>query len=439
MNCRVFVDASNEFEQDRFPMLRVSVFVVGVCLSVPGVARADISAEQTQTPSNPEMEARFNLLVKTGNLARLSGRHDEAATAYKAALDIHRHPVIRGRLGLVLLKLGHPDQAAEELHEALEHGQGVALEERREVAAAFDKAKSSTTWVTVNVSQLGAKVTCDGVLWNTEKGFASFWRFAMPGEHTLRAQLDGFEDAVATFTGKPGDEITLSLNLVPRAESKLPELPAPAPAVIVPHEKRTFPPVLPASNIASDPNYDPHEDPSYGEPKDTKPVKKKEGTRFSVNGGIVTVFGVASWNPAVGGVVGVSLRPKEFLSLGLEGRAAWLTTSVANEPISAMTAGGILSACARYRWLLGCALGHLGVLNLDASKSTYKEASGTHFKPGLGARFGAEFLASSSFSLHGVIDAIVLRDGYRAWAGKTLIVDQPPIMIGGQLLGGWEF
>jgi len=436
MNCRVFVDARNEFEQTRFPMLRVSAFVVGVCLSVPCVARADISAEQTQTPSNPEMEARFDVLVKTGDLARLSGRHNEAATLYKAALDIHRHPAIRGRLGLVLVKLGHLDQAAEELHEAIEHGQGVALPERREVAEAFDKAKTSTTWVTVNVSQLGAKVTCDGVLWNSEKGFASFWRFAMPGEHTLRAKLDGYEDAVATFTGKPGDEITISLNLVPLERSKLPELPAPA--AIVPPETRTFPPYLPTSNIVGDPNYSPKEDPSYGEPKE-KPAKKKEGTRFSVSGGVVTVFGVASWNPAVGGVVGVSLRPKEFLSLGLEGRAAWLTTSVANEPISAMTAGGILSACARYRWLLGCALGHLGVLSLDFSKSTYKDASSTHFKPGLGARFGAEIPISSSFSLHGVVDAIVLRNGHRAWAGETLIVDQPPIMIGGQLLGGWEF
>lgn len=439
MNCRVFVDASNEFEQDRFPMLRVSVFVVGVCLSVPGVARADISAEQTQTPSNPEMEARFNLLVKTGNLARLSGRHDEAATAYKAALDIHRHPVIRGRLGLVLLKLGHPDQAAEELHEALEHGQGVALEERREVAAAFDKAKSSTTWVTVNVSQLGAKVTCDGVLWNTEKGFASFWRFTMPGEHTLRAQLDGFEDAVATFTGKPGDEITLSLNLVPRAESKLPELPAPAPAVIVPHEKRTFPPVLPASNIASDPNYDPHEDPSYGEPKDTKPVKKKEGTRFSVNGGIVTVFGVASWNPAVGGVVGVSVKPKEFLSLGLEGRAAWLTTGVADQPINAMTAGGIVSACGHIRWFFGCGLGHIGAIVVELDPSGYKSETDTQFKPGLGGRIGVRKRLGDSFELGGTFDAMWLRAGTRIVVKETEIVAQPPVLLSLQMTGGWEF
>lgn len=437
MNCRGFVDASNEFMQDRFTMLRVSAFVLGVCLSVSSVARADISAEQTQTPSTPEMEARFNLLVKTGDLARLSGRHNEAATAYKAALDIHRHPAIRGRLGLVLVKLGHFDQAAEELHEALEHGQGVALQERREVAAAFDKAKASTTWVTVNVSHLGAKVTCDGVLWNTEKGFASFWRFAMPGEHTLRARLDGLEDAVATFTAKPGEEITISLKLEPLKLSALTEFSADV--AKNQNDTRTFPPYLPTSNIVNDPNYDPREDPSYGEPKEKPPVKKKTGTRVSVNGGVVTVLGVASWNPAVGGVVGVTVKPNEFLSLGLEGRAAWLTTGIAGEPISAMTAGGVVSACGHLKRFFGCGLGHLGVLNLDASKSTYKEASGTHFKPGLGVRLGAEIVNSSPFHLHGVVDAIVLRDGYRAWAGKALIVDQPPIMIGGQLLGGWEF
>jgi hypothetical protein len=53
----------------------------------------------------------------------------------------------------------------------------------------------------------------------------------MPGEHTIRAKLDGYEEAVETFTAKPGDEITISLKLVPLAAPKLPELPAPLPSL----------------------------------------------------------------------------------------------------------------------------------------------------------------------------------------------------------------
>ncbi len=418
-------------------MFRGVAFCLGVCLSASATAHADSLADQTQALTDAEKETRLRAFVKTGDQARLAGRYDEAATLYKAALDIQPDPVISGRRGLVLMKLGQLDHAGEDLYEAVVHGQGlgVSTQERRDVVAAYDRAKALTTWVNVDISQAGAKVTCDGITWN-RKGLSSFWRFAVPGEHTLRATLDGYEEAVETFTAKPGDEITVSLNLVPLAAPKLPELPAPMATIA--NETRKFPPYLPASNIATDPNYSSKEDPFYGEPKDTKPAKKS-GPRFSVNGGVVTVLGVASWNPAVGGVVGVGLKPNEYFSFGLEGRAAWLTTGVAGEPISAMTAGGIISACGHVRWFIGCALGHLGVLSVDFSDTTYKEASNTHFKPGLGGRLGAEFPISSMFVLRGVVDVIVLRNGHRIWAGDRLIVDQPPILTGGQLLGGWEF
>lgn len=423
----VFVDTNDEDEHHRPSMLRWRAFIVGVCLSASTVARAD-------TPAVSEQEARFDSFVRMGNQARLAGRYNDAAIAYKAALEIHPHPVVSGRLGLALLKLGQIDLAGHDLHLAMEHGQGVPLQERTEITAAYDKAKALTTWVSVKISQVGATVTCDGESWNRE-GTSAFWRFVMPGEHTIRAKLDGYEEAVETFTAKPGERMAISLQLIPIVKLE----PISEDEPILRKKKRYFPPPFNSSNVWGSPDYEPKEDPNHGEPKETKPAPKKDGPRFSVNGGVLTVFGVASWNPAVGGVVGVAVKPKEFFSLGLEGRAAWLTTNVAGEPISAMTAGGILSACGHLRWFVGCALGHLGVLNLDSAKSIYKEASGTHFKPGLGARFGAKITISSSFSLHGVVDVIVLRNGHRVWAGEALIVDQPPIMLGGQLLGGWEF
>jgi hypothetical protein len=438
MRSCIFVDAKGKYAHDQNSMFRIVAFCLGVCLSASAVARADSSADQKPILTDAEKETRLRLLVKTGDQARLSGRYEEAATAYTLALEIQDDPVISGRRGLVLMKLGQLDLAGDDLYVAVVNGQGqgVMTQERNEVTAAYDKAKVLTAWVNIDISHAGAKVTCDGVPKNP-KGFATFWRFMKPGEHTVNVQLEGYEEASQTFTTTAGDTTTIHFKLVPLAGPKLPELPAPVAVTL--HDNRVFPPMLRASNVAGDPNYDPHEDPSYGEPKETKSAKKKSGPRFSVNGGVVTVFGVASWNPAVGGVVGVGLRPNDYFSLGLEGRAAWLTTGVGGEPISAMTAGGILSACGHLRWFIGCALGHLGVLNVDFSKSTYKEASNIHFKPGFGGRFGAEFPISSSFKLRGVVDVLVLRNGHRIWAGETLIVDQPPIMLGGQLLGGWEF
>ena len=438
MICRLFVDANGEYTHDHLSMRRRFAFVVGVCLSASASARADISADQTQILADDEKSARLILLVKTGDEARLSGRYTDAATAYKLALDIQSDPVISGRLGLVLVKLGQLDHAGAELYKAVVHGQGqgVSAQERRDVAAAYDKAKALTTWVNVDISHAGAKVTCDGVPCNP-RGFSSFHRFAMPGEHSLRATLDGHEDAVATFTAKPGEEITISLQLVPLAKPV--ESSPPIDESPLRKKKREFPPHLQASNIADDPNYDQREDPSYGEPKDTKPEKRKPGPRFSVNGGVVTVFGVASWNPAVGGVLGVSLRPKEFLSLGLEGRAAWLTTGVADRPISAMTAGGILSACGHLKWFFGCGLGSIGALHIEFSDENYTGKSSTHLKIGGGGRAGVLIHTSDSVFFTGSIDVISLSRGTKLAVQNQVIADIAPILAGGQISGGWEF
>jgi len=419
-------------------MFRVVAFCLGVCLSASAAARADTSADQTQTLTDAEKEARLRLFVKTGNQARLAGRYDDAATAYKAALDLQPDPVISGRRGLVLMKLGQLDRAGEDLYEAVVHGQGqgVSTQERRDVAAAYDKARALTTWVNVDISQAGAKVTIDGIPWNRH-GFSSFWRFAMPGEHTLRATLDGYKEAVETFTAKPGDQITISFKLVPLAEPKPPEPPSEDEALL--RKKRRFPPILLSSNIVGDPNYSSKEDPSYGEPKETKPAQTKDGPRFSVNGGVVTVFGVASWNPAVGGVLGVSVKPKEFLSLGLEGRAAWLTSGVGGGQISAMTAGGTLSACGHARWFFACALGYVGTINVAFSEQSYKAKSVSFVQPGIGGRIGADVHVVSTFVLRPSVDVVGLPSGTKIVAGSKVVADQPGVMVSGQITGGWEF
>lgn len=439
MRSRFFVDVTGKGAQARPSMGRIFAFCLGVCLSASAVARAEIPADQSQTLTDAEKEARLRLFVKMGDQARLAGRNEEAATAYKAALDIQPDPIISGRLGLVLMKLGQLDRAGEELYEAVVHGQSssVSTQERREIAAAYDKAKALTTWVDVDISHAGAKVTCDGLPWN-RKGFSSFWRFAMPGEHTLHAHLDGYKDAVATFTANPGEEIRVSLKFESLAVPKLPEVVRPA--VEKRPADRNFPPAMRASNVATDSNYERNEDPFADEPLTPKVEKKKKtGPRFTVSGGVVTVFGVASWNPAVGPVVGVGVRPTEHFSLGLEGRAAWLTTGVGGGQISAMTAGGTASACGHVQWFFGCALGYVGTIHIEFLKQSYEPTSGSFIQPGFGGRLGGDFHVGPTFVLRPSVDVLGLSSGTKLVAGDKTVADQPAVMLSGQVSGGWEF
>ena len=416
-------------------MLRVAGFALGVCLCASSVARADAPGDQTQASEDPVKEIEFAALVEKGDRARAAGRNVEAAQAYEAALRKKQNPVIAGRYGLVLMKLGRPDRAAQELHAAFERGQGAPLQERREVSAAYDKAKALTTWVNVDVSQLGATITYDRNLLSRD---ASFWMFAMPGTHTLRATLDGYEEAVETFTAKPGEELTVTLKLVPLPLPKLPARLSDDESLLL-KRKLDFPPHLRTSNIMGDPNYSPQEDPSYGEPKEPKPEKMKTGPRFSVSGGIVTVFGVASWNPAVGGVVGVGLRPHENFSLGLEGRAAWLTTGVANSAISAMTAGGLFSACGHVKWFFACGLGHVGVTNIEFGRESYTGKTYAFIQPGAGGRIGAQLRFTQNLAAIASVDALAFTRGMKVIVENQIVANQPPAMLGAQIIGAWEW
>ena len=151
------------------------------------------------------------------------------------------------------------------------------------------------------------------------------------------------------------------------------------------------------------------------------------------------VLGVATWQPAIGAVAGVSLRPRDYLSLGVEGRAAWVTSGVADRPINAMTAGGIASVCGHYRWFYGCALGHLGVINIRFDRVSYKEDSFTFVTPGGGGRVGVTMPLSRGFVLGGSFDALFLCGRTKIVDGQTVIVDHPPVMLGASVAGGWEF
>jgi hypothetical protein len=207
-------------------------------------------------------------------------------------------------------------------------------------------------------------------------------------------------------------------------------------AVYVPEKD----PSVTLSAVVSGPGFTKQEDPfAYDDqPKDPTAAERK-GLRGFVGAGPVVVFGVASWMPAVGAALSGGMRFNDYVSIGLEARAAWLTTGVADQPINAMTAGGIASLCGHYKVFLGCALGHLGVINIDVLGQSYKPAYFVNFRPGAGVRIGGTVPVTRAVRLEAAADVLGLTRGLGLVVNDTIILEQPPVMIGAHIAGRLEF
>ncbi|MRG95890.1 hypothetical protein [Polyangium spumosum] len=403
----------------------VAVFLMVVGLAAPAMAQADEEADETE--ENDE-EQRFQAFAALGDREAAAGRRRAAVAAYRRALSVRPDPLIAGRLGVLLVKLGKPEQAADHLLDAIQLAVKASPAERQRFFDAHEVARNAGAWIEVLLSHTGVRVTLDGKPSNLA-GRSSYFTFMRAGEHELRAKLDGYEEAIVTFTVEKRQDKQLPITLKP-----LPVPDVPAPAV---YEPEKDPPKVERAVAVGDTKLPKQEDPwGYEEPR---PAEKSEEKRWSIGGGPVVVFGVASWMPAVGLGVGASLRPSEYVSLGLEGRAAWLTSGVGGEPISAMTAGGIVSACGHYRWAFGCAIGHFGVISVSFSGDTFTPRTEHFVKPGVGGRLGARFVLTRSFAVQGAVDLLGLSSGVLVGVGKRVVSETPPLMVASSIVGSWEF
>jgi len=410
-------------------MLRQTACIV-FFLAIAPVAYAQSAPTATPTMEPEAREARISALIAKGEREARAGRLPEAALAYSDAFDLRRDPRIGGRLGVLLVQLDNAVVAADLLMNALERATNASPDERLAFFKAYEVARSRVCRLEITVSEAHAQISLDGRV-TQQDGVTAFAMFVPPGDHELRAKLPGFRDAAVHIVAAKGATLEVELKLEPEVAS-LPVLPA-----IVAPPKRDPLPVLRSSNVVTDPNYSTKEDPFYEPPKPKK-TEEKRGLRFAVIGGVVTVFGVASWDPAVGGVLGGRLSPNEYLSFGLEGRAAWLTSGVGGARISAMTVGGLMSGCGHLKWFFGCALGHLGALNLDFGNETFTGKKYSWFMPGVGGRLGAR-VNLKSFVFEANADVLRMRTGTRVAIDQVVIAEQPPWMLAGQLIGGWEW
>ena len=415
-------------------MMRIAIVLTLLFAFISPASADEPVVTRAATPKrllDAAREAEFAGWVKEGDDARAEGKPGRAANAYFKALAIHEDALVAGRLGMMLVQLKKPAEAVDLLLAAIERGfMTLDKEERRAVIETYEIARAQVTWLNVRLSHVGVKVTIDGKERNSER-FSAFSIFIMPGEHEFRATLPGHKDAVVIFTATPGGEQTLDIELVP-----LPGTIAAPPRPLL--RKRWTEDASPAiRDLELPPDEDePQSTPIYG---GIQGAKRPDIPRISIEGGPIMVLGVATWRPAVGAVIGIRWRAREYLSLGLEGRAAWLTSGITDRPLNAMTVGGIASLCGHWRWLYGCGLGHLGIFRLEAEPTTYEPTPTVFFRPGWGLRIGGHWTLPRGFFLGSSFDLLRVNAKTKVFSGQTLLVDQAPFLIGGQVLGGWEF
>ncbi|WP_437981247.1 PEGA domain-containing protein [Sorangium sp. So ce117] len=194
---------------------------LGVVVALEGVA----SAQDAHGLAGPQETSTAEDLLRRARQARDARRWAEAEAAYEAALkaadvawttDAARAE-IAAELGLCELALGSYRDAADHLAQSLRH-RGVLrspLAERAEEGLL--KAESRVVTLYLGVSPPDAEVFVDGRALGRRA--PTYELFLEPGQHTVRARLDGHSEAVGAFDGQAGKASSLTLKL-PRAPER---------------------------------------------------------------------------------------------------------------------------------------------------------------------------------------------------------------------------
>ena len=394
-----------------FPRLRVESLLIVLrrlaiscaltVLVFPGIVRAD----------DAEKDRAFAQLVREGDRARLAGQTPDAIAAYQKALDLREDTRIRGRLGLTYLDGHAPIKAASNLLPVIIDISGVPPHERREIKDAYDRARSAVLRIKIDVSHIAADVLIDGRSVRSIRDANSFYVFAAPGPHEVRATLAGHEDALATVDGKKGETVPVALVL------KLIPPPPPPPAPIA-HEKRN-------DTTATNP----------------KPSYVVNPGPISVGAGVVALSGAISYLPALGPMAGVELHYGEWVSFRLDGRLVWSPQYEARRPVRGISFGGSLSGCANRSIYFGCIAVHVGGIGHSLETQNNPERVwNSRFGGGPIVGVVVPFYRELSVRVGG--ELMILQDGTRVLAGsnpyRNVVWSGPPFLGGFSLTLVWR-
>ncbi len=397
----------------------------------PAVGRPT-GPDATPPPDPAAVDAAVSALVKLADTARKQGRWADAELGYREALKLRNDATVVGRLGLTLVAAGQPARGARNLMEAIERGGGVGPE-NDEFFKVFKRIRPTVCLLYVKGNLSDAVVSIDGGAFHKENG-SQFKLFVAPGKHVLEGKSEERGVARAERTCPEGGEATTVLswhwpNGLPTKPERL-------------FRRRKKGEVMPGldddrpADIPREEDEPPARKPIFGGVEGEERPKQRRG---SVGGGVAVVSGVATWAPAVGVALHGSIRPIEVLSLDLDLRAAWLTSGIGGEPINGSTVGALVSVCGHWRWFFGCATGHLGAIFVAFDETAFQGKSFTLFTPGLGGRAGALIPIGDAFGVRVAADVVRLDRGIRVVADQATVADHPPIMIGGSVMGTWEF
>lgn len=361
------------------------LFSAFVCFGLAGEAAGQTPGPAPNTTSTaPD----FATLVKKGDQARIAGKWSDALHAYAGALELRDDPLVAGRLGLVLLEFREYQAAAGKLFFAVEHGAGLGDAERTRFFQAYVVAKNHVCRLEVVIVQNGAKFEVDGEA--RLEGRHDFWTFVKPGNHTVRASLEGFEAQTMEIDAPKGGVLAIKIDLRPvkpkEGAAKQPDAEPP------PKTPNTPPPECkPAALIVVD----------------TPPARTnspRDNGSFAVGLGLGFVF-EATPTPAVGPHAFVAWRSRSWWEVGVDARVAWTFVEDERSPTTQFVTWSVgITPCGRVRnqWF-GCAL-----VQVDGTSDTSNPRPA--LLPALGLRGGYEFVLRDRFGLQ-VLGEIVVRPG----------------------------
>jgi hypothetical protein len=213
---------------DRSGLVALAAILAALPASGPAFAGEPSDAEQ----------ARAAELVGQGTTAAKAGRWEACITALSLALALDPAPATAGALGVCEERAGKLVDAYDHLRRAADAAPSAATGEPwKGYRAALDRITERVGVVWLTVLPREARVLLDERPLSRADGRS----FAIePGQHTITARLDGYEDKVVPVTVRGGDVPHVDLVLTPKSRPDTtpkpiaatpPKAPVAAPAV----------------------------------------------------------------------------------------------------------------------------------------------------------------------------------------------------------------
>jgi hypothetical protein len=215
----------------------VAALTTFVVSSAPGLASAEPQADP------------YEQLIQEADAALRGKRSREAISAWREAWTLRQSYLVACNLGSVELRHGSVREAAEFLAICLRTWPHTITPEEKKRREGFEndlkKARSHVASLRIVTTESGATIQLDDVRLGLSPLPGEV--FAMPGEHTISAELEGHERATAKIHVKEGESVEVPITLLPKPAPRAQSTPPPLAPLA---QKAPPPPPSPAPSMA---------------------------------------------------------------------------------------------------------------------------------------------------------------------------------------------